>query len=111
MDSILASIKKLLGPGVYENHFDQDIITHINSAFSTLTHLGVGPDEGFSILGDSEKWDDFETKKDIQSHVKTYVYLKTRLVFDPPTSSAVLEALNRESQQLEWRLNERADRG
>lgn len=111
MDSILTSIKKLLGPGAEDTHFDQDIIMHINSALSTLTHIGVGPAEGFSINDDSETWEDFTQDKKILSHVKTYVYVKTRLVFDPPTSSAVLDAFTKEASHLEWRLYERADRG
>ena len=111
MDSILVSIKKLLGPGVEDTHFDPDIVLHINSAFSTLTQLGVGPTQGFSIIGSSEKWEDFTQDQRILSHVKPYIYLKTRLVFDPPTSPAVLEAFNKEISQLEWRLNERMDRG
>lgn len=111
MDGILESIKKLLGPGVYETHFDPDIVFHINSAISTLTHLGVGSDEGFYIEGESEKWDDFVSDKKIQAHAKSYVYLKTRLIFDPPTSSAVLASFERQIEQLEWRLNERSDRG
>ena len=105
MESILTSIKKLLGITAEYDHFDPDIIIHINSAFMILNQLGVGPEEGFSIEDDTSLWTDFigdETK--IES-VRTYVYLKVKLVFDPPTSSFVTDSFNRTINELEWRLN------
>lgn len=104
-DSILISIKKLLGIDALCDHFDQDIIIHINTAFSTLTQLGVGPSDGFFITSDVEKWSDFLPEKPKMEFVKTYVYLKVRLIFDPPSSSSVMEAMDRQIKELEWRIN------
>lgn len=109
MDSILMSIKKLLGIDECYDHFDMDIMIHINSAFMVLTQLGVGPPEGFSITGNSETWDDFLPEKPRIESVKTYVYLKVRLVFDPPSSSSAVEAINRQIGELEWRLQVAVD--
>ena len=107
MESILKSIKKLLGPtGEYE-HFDPDIIMHINSVFMTLNQLGVGPAEGFRIEDETSKWTDFvpdATLMKIEA-IKSYVYLNVRLLFDPPASSAHIESINKMIEKLEWRLN------
>lgn len=111
MDSILTSIKKLLGIAEEYEHFDPDIVTHINSAFFTLTQLGVGPSEGFSINDASAKWDDFLSKvnsKNLEA-VKTYVYLKVKLLFDPPLTSSVTEAIKGQISEYEWRLNVEAE--
>lgn len=107
MDSILTSIKKLLGISKDYTQFDDDIIMHINSVFMSLTQLGVGPAEGFSIEDDSAYWEDFvDIENNLQLHaVKTYVYLKVKLLFDPPLNSSVIEATNRQIAELEWRLN------
>lgn len=105
MDSILTSIKKLLGIAEEYEHFDPDIIMHINSAFSILTQLGVGPAEGFRIEDESTEWSEF-LKDDLRLElVKTYIHLKVKLVFDPPSSSAVIESINRQITELEWRIN------
>lgn len=106
-DSILTSIKKLLGIEENYTHFDADLIMHINSVFSILGQLGVGPESGFSIEGDSETWDQFlsgDPNSAGLAMVKSYVYLKVRLLFDPPLSSAAMEAINRQISELEWRL-------
>ena len=109
MESILISIKKLLGITEEYDQFDPDIIMHINSVFMILTQLGVGPAEGFSIEDDTAVWTDFiQDIKKLES-VKTYVYLKVKLVFDPPLSSAVIESMNRLINELEWRLNVAAE--
>lgn len=109
-DSILTSIKKMLGITEEYTHFDQDIIIHINTVLMILRQLGVGPEEGFNITDSYETWGDFLTdNKDIEA-VKTYVYLKVRLLFDPPLSSAVTESINRSINELEWRLNIAADK-
>lgn len=106
MESILTSIKKLLGVGEEYTHFDTDIVIHINTVFMTLTQLGVGPSEGFAITDKTAVWTDFIPKGDLRFEaVKTFVYLKVRLVFDPPTSSAVIESFNRTINELECRLN------
>lgn len=109
MDSILTSIKKLLGITEEYTHFDADIIMHINTVLAILTQMGVGPAEGFSIDDKSETWDEFITNKLFYEPVKTYVYLKVKLLFDPPLSSAVMEATNRMISELEWRLYAAAD--
>lgn len=109
-ESILQSIKKLLGPGYEYDHFDPDIIMHINSTFSILTQMGVGPSEGYAISGKDEKWSDFITKEIKKfSMVKSYVYLKVKLLFDPPLSSAAIESINRQISEFEWRLSVAAD--
>ena len=109
MESILTSIKKLLGITEEYDQFDPDIIMHINSVFMVLTQLGVGPAEGFSIEDDTSVWSDFiQDVKKLES-VKTYVYLKVKLAFDPPLSSAVIESMNRLINELEWRLNVAAE--
>ena len=109
MDSILVSIKKLLGIAADYTHFDPDIIMHINSAFSILTQLGVGPPEGFRIEDDVKTWNDFIGDTIRLDAVKSYIYLKVGLMFDPPTSSAVLSAKERQISELEWRLNVAAE--
>ena len=88
--------------------FDMDLIMHINSVFMILNQLGIGPEEGFSITGDESVWTDFYTRADLDL-VKSYVYLKTRLLFDPPTSSAVLNSMEKQVDQYEWRLNVTAE--
>lgn len=105
MDSILTSIKKLLGIAEEYTQFDVDIIKHINTVFMILTQMGVGPPEGFSITGVYETWDDFLSGSTNLEGVKTYVYMKVQLMFDPPTSSAKLDSANRIIGELEWRLN------
>lgn len=109
MDSILTSVKKMLGITSEYTHFDADIIMHINSVFMILNQLGVGPREGFSISSDVETWDEFTNDNLTIESVKSYMYLKVGLLFDPPTSSNVLEARNRLVSELEWRLNAIAD--
>lgn len=105
MDSILTSIKKLLGIAEEYEHFDSDIIMHINSVFVVLNQLGVGPTEGFYIVDKTALWEDFTKNDALIQSVKSYVYLKVRLLFDPPSSSAVLDSINRQISELEWRLN------
>lgn len=107
MDSILTSIKKLLGISEEYTQFDNDIIMHINTVFMNLTQLGVGPSAGFYIEDDTATWDEFvNTDKYIQlNSVKTYIYLKVKLIFDPPLSSSVVESIKRTIDELEWRLN------
>lgn len=109
-ESILISIKKLLGIDESYEHFDPDLIMHINSVLSILAQMGVGPAGGFSITGNSEKWEDFIIDNvSILSLVKSYVYLKVKLLFDPPLSSAVIESINRQISEFEWRLFIAAD--
>ena len=103
-DSILTSIKKLLGITEEYEHFDQDIIIHINSVFMILNQLGVGPSNGFSITDKTAVWSDFISEGANLESVKSYIYLKVRLLFDPPTTSAVMESMNRMICELEFRL-------
>lgn len=106
MESILTSIKKMLGITEEYTHFDEDIIMHINSVFTTLTQLGVGPSEGFYIEDKTTEWVDFISDRNKLQAVKTYIYLKVRLIFDPSSlGSATLAAYERQIQELEWRLN------
>lgn len=106
MESILASIKESLGIPENYTQFDKQIIMHINSVFTTLTQLGVGPSEGFYIEDKSSEWSDFISDMSKLHAVKTYVYLKVRIVFDPASlGSATLAAYERQIQELEWRLN------
>lgn len=104
MESILTSTKKLLGITEEYEHFDNDIITHINTVFLTLNQIGVGPTEGFFIEDKTAEWVDFIEDSSQFQAVKSYVYLKVKLIFDPPTSSAVIESMNRMIAELEWRL-------
>lgn len=110
MDSILTSIKKLLGIDENYEHFDQDIIMHINSVFMVLQQLGVGADS-YSIEDKTATWSDYLGESGIANYqaVKTYIYLKVRLVFDPPTSSYVVEAINNQIKELEWRFTVQTD--
>lgn len=109
MESILTSIKKLLGISEEYEHFDPDIIMHINSAFMILNQLGVGPSEGFSIEDETSTWTDFVSDMTKVEAVKSYIHLKVKLLFDPPTSSAVIESYNRMISEFEWRLNVAAE--
>lgn len=103
--SILISTKKILGIAEDYTVWDLDIITHINSAFSTLTQLGVGPTVGFVIRDETEQWSDF-ILDDLQlESVKTYIYLRVKLLYDPPATSYAITAMQDQIQQLEWRLN------
>ena len=110
MDSILTSIKKLLGITAEYKQFDPDLIIHINSVFLILKQLGIGPEQGFSISGEYETWDQFlpEGSTNLEA-VKSYMHIKVKLLFDPPASSAVMEAMNRMASEYEWRLNVEAE--
>lgn len=105
--SILTSTKKILGIAADYTAFDLDVITHINAALSTLTQLGVGPSGGYMIQDATANWADFVPDTDIQmqSTVKTYVYLRVRMLFDPPATTYAIQAFQQQIEQLEWRLN------
>lgn len=109
-ESILISIKKLLGLDPDNDDFDADILMHINSVMAILQQLGVGPDDGYSIEGDYETWTDY-LGEDFRhlNLVKSYLAAKVRLLFDAPVSSAVMESLNRTCSEFEWRLNVAAE--
>jgi hypothetical protein len=103
--SILDSTKKILGLEADYTAFDLDILTHINSVFSDLQQLGIGPVEGFAIEDASAEWDDFLEGNVLMNSVKTYMYLRVRLLFDPPTASFHISSLKEQQTALEWRLN------
>lgn len=110
MDSILDTIKKMLGVEIDNDAFDTDIIIHINSALMTLNQIGVGPAECYVISSSTEKWSDFLGTNISLELVKSYIYQKVRLIFDPPTNSTLLEAMSRQITEFEWRLNVQAEK-
>jgi hypothetical protein len=105
MDSILTSIKKLLGPEEDDTHFDPDIVMHINTVFMALNQIGIGPEIGFSISDKTKTWVDYLGTNVNLEAAKSYIYLKVRLVFDPPSSTPLIEAIERQITELEWRLS------
>lgn len=108
MESILTSIKKLLGITEEYTHFDADIIMHINSVFMVLQQLGVGPANGFFIEDDFTTWNDYLGDPTKLQLVKSYMYLKVRMLFDPPTG-AVMNSMKEQINEFEWRLTIAAD--
>lgn len=110
MNSILISIKKLIGLTEQDESFDIDVILHINMAFATLSSVGVGQ-KGFRIEDETTEWEAFTTDPEELGLVKDYVYFKTKLAFDPPTSSYVLESMNKTVSELEWRLHVHSSNG
>lgn len=110
VNSILTSIKKQLGIEEQYIHYDSDIIIHINSALMNLNQLGVGP-KGFTIEDSEAVWTDFlGTRKDLE-FVKSLIYLKVRLLFDPPQSGFLLDSIRQSITELEWRINVQAEGG
>lgn len=110
MDSILTSVKKLLGISEEYTAFDTDIVIHINSVFTILAQLGVGPEKGFSIVDDSAVWSDFIPEGELMEAVKSYIGLKVKLLFDPPSSSSAMQSYTNLISELEWRLNVLCDK-
>ena len=108
-ESILISIKKLLGIAKEYDVFDPDIIMHINTVFMTLNQLGVGPEGGFRIEDDIATWNQYISNEDNLDAVKSYIHLKVKLLFDPPLNSSVIEAMKQSISELEWRLNVQAE--
>lgn len=109
MESILTSVKKMLGIAEEYTHFDLDLIMHINTVFTILNQMGVGPSYGFRIEDADDEWDDFLDDNIALESVKSYMFLKVRELFDPPTSSAVSGAADRMIKELEWRLSVTVD--
>lgn len=108
IDSILRSVKKTIGLVDEYTQFDADLIMHINSTFGILHQLGVGPEEPFSINGLDETWDNFITQKNTEL-VRSYMFLKVKMLFDPPSTATMHEAYERSIQEMEWRLTVAAD--
>ena len=109
MESILTSIKKMLGITAEYDHFDPDIIMHINSVFMILNQLGVGPEEGFYIEDHSATWDDYLDDPGKLQMIKSYMHMKVKLLFDPPASSSVMKCIEDNIREFEWRLNVAVD--
>lgn len=109
-ESILISVKKMLGLDKDYDAFDLDVILHINSVFMILNQLGVGLKSCFSIKDSSTQWSDFLGENTDADLVKSYMYLKVKLVFDPPTTGVLHEAMERQISEFEWRLNMQCDR-
>lgn len=105
MESILNSIKHVLGQDSTYTEFDTDIIMHTNSVFSILNQLGIGPNNGFAIEDASSVWFDFIGNTPMLNSVKTYVYLRVRMLFDPPATSFHLTSMEKQISELEFRLN------
>lgn len=111
MESILVTIKKMLGVDDEYEHFDPDIIVNINTVFMVLNQLGVGPQKGFFIRNKDTTWDDYIVDESNIESVKTYIYLRVRLLFDPPANSFLVEAIKSQIAEIEWRLNVQAEGG
>lgn len=109
-NSILLTIKKMLGLTPEYEVFDQEIMVHINSVFSTLAQLGTSPGTGFRISGKEDTWESFLGSNEDLEFIKDYIYLKVKVLFDPPTSSFVLDSINNQIKELEWRINVQVDR-
>lgn len=108
--SIMVTIKKMLGIAQEYNAFDVDIRVIINSVFLALNQLGVGPKLPFQITGPDETWSDFlGDQSELLAGVETYVYLKTRLIFDPPTNSFIVDAYKKQCDEFEWRFNQQVE--
>lgn len=103
--SILKSVKKVLGLEADYTAFDLDVMMHINSVFTILQQLGIGPDTGFAIEDDTATWDTFLGVNPLLNSVRTYVCLRVRMLFDPPQTSFHIDAMKQQIQELEWRLN------
>ena len=109
MESILTSIKKMLGIQEDYEHFDTDLILHINSVLMIVTQIGVGPAEGFAIHDKSAVWTDLTDDEKKLNSVKSFVYLKVKLLFDPPANTAAMQSLKELASEFEWRLNVAAE--
>lgn len=107
--SILETIKKLIGLDKTYDVFDLDLIVAINSSFMILNQLGIGPDKPFSITDESSTWKDFFGDEEIFALAKSYIYLRTKLLFDPPASGVLHEAVERQISEFEWRMHVQAD--
>lgn len=111
MESILTSVKKLLGITPECTNFDSDIIMHINSVFLILNQIGVGPSKGYRITDEFNTWNEFISEDNPRLEaVKSYMYMKVKLLFDPPSNSSVMESTNRLLSELEWRIYTEVDK-
>jgi hypothetical protein len=112
-DSILLTIKQMLGglDPTYDSEFDLDIITHINASLATLTQVGVGPKEGFEITDDTATWHDYIGDDKRLNFIKRYIYADVKYSFDPPRTSFAFDAIEKQKEELLWRINIQVDPG
>lgn len=108
-ESVLNSVKKLLNIHPSETAFDLDVIVHVNSTFMTINQLGAGSAKPFTIDSAAQKWNDFLTDRDDLALIKSYVYLKVRLLFDPPSNASLYSAIEKQLGEYEWRINHQAE--
>ena len=108
-ESILTSVKKLLGIAEEYTQFDTDIIIHINTIFMALQQMGIGPKDGFSITDENDIWTDFMEDSILLNSVKTYMYLRVKLLFDPPLTSSTVDSFNKLISELEFRMNSKVE--
>lgn len=111
MESVLESIKKLLGVSTDDTYFDAEIMMHINSVFTILMQLGVGPKDGYFITTPMDKWDDYIGERKDLELIKSYIYNKVRLMYDPPQNSFLVKTIEEQCKEFEWRLNAQTDYG
>jgi hypothetical protein len=109
VDSILDSVKKVLGIDKDYDAFDVDIVMHINTVFATLHQLGIGPEAGFAIEDASPTWEEYLGDDMRLNNIKTYIYMRVRIVFDPPTTGFLLTSMKEQIQELEWRISIRRE--
>jgi len=105
VNSILTSVKKMLGVVEDNVDFDDELILHINSVFPTLNQLGIGPENGFMIEDDTATWDQFLGDNLLLNDAKTYIFLRVKLLFDPAQTSYLIDALNKRADEIAWRMN------
>lgn len=103
-NNILRTVKKMLGITAEDTHFDLDIMLHINSTFSVLTQLGAGPENGYAINSGEETWDEFLEESKLLNMVKSYMFLRVRALFDPPTNASLFDAMEKMIKEYEWRI-------
>lgn len=107
--SILDDVKKMLNIPPEDDSFDTDIIIDVNSAFSTLNQLGVGPNEGFHIVDKNTVWNDYIDDSILLEHIKTFIYLKVKMIFDPPLNGSIMQSFERQLGEIEWRIHTRIE--
>lgn len=104
VDSILQSVKQILGIHPEDESFDVNVVFGINTVLATLTQIGFGPPGGYIVSNYTDTWMDIIGDRKDAEFVKTYVCMKTKMIFDPPTSSAAIESMNKIADELEWRI-------
>ncbi len=104
-NSILQSVRKVMCGSEFADEFDTDLIMHINTVFNILTQLGVGPKTGYAITDENNEWSELLLSNTLLNNVKSYVYLKVRLMFDPPANQSLVTSIEKYIQELEWRIN------